>query len=184
LFESLKAQEETRGNRLIDYAEFRVPENAASVSLDEMRARGELMTPVLGEAHVLSGGFAAAISRGPTIAPTDQRTEFSTTEKGFTVFVTWSPQDRLKGMMSMKLFTADNRTVLQTTPKKSDLKKQDLVLASWQISMPTSWRVSRRCHDGWQGDVAWIRASDTLNPRFSRSLSHTPDFAAPARCWP
>ena len=46
-------------------------------------------------------------------------------------------------MMSMKLFTADNRTVLQTTPTKSDLKKQDLVLASWQISMTTTAGVYR-----------------------------------------
>jgi hypothetical protein len=143
LFESLKAQDEMRGSRLIDYAEFKVPENPTSVSLDEMRARGELMTPVLGEAHVLSGGFAVAISRGPTIAPTDQRTEFSTTEKDFTVFVTWSPQDRLKGMMSMKLFNTENHKVLQTNPKKSDLKKQDLVLASWRIPMLSTAGVYR-----------------------------------------
>jgi hypothetical protein len=64
-------------------------------------------------------------------------------------------------MMSMKLFTADNRTVLQTTPKKSDLKKQDLVLASWQISMPTTAGVYRAdvMMDGkvmWRGYVRVI----------------------------
>jgi len=93
------------------------------------------MAPVLGEAHVLSGGFSVAISRGPIVAPTDQRTEFSVAEKAFTIFVTWNPQERLKGMIAMRLYTAENRPLSQSTPKKSDLKKQDLVLASWQVPM-------------------------------------------------
>ena len=79
--------------------------------------------------------ISAGINRGPIVAPADQRTEFSTAEKTFTAFVTWSPQERLKGMMSTKLFTADNRLVSSSKPKKSDLRKQELVLSSWQIPM-------------------------------------------------
>jgi hypothetical protein len=134
-YESLKARDELKGQPIIPYAAIKSGESAATVSLDELRARGELMPPVLGEAHIVSGGFAAAINRGPIVAPSDQRTEFSTTEKAFTVFVTWSPQERLKGMMSMKLYSADNRSLSQSKPKKSDLRKQDLVLVSWQIPM-------------------------------------------------
>jgi len=135
MYESLKDRDELRGSRVIPHAELKVPENATGTSLEDMRARGELMAPVLGEAHIVSGGFAATIARGPIVAPSDQRTEFSTGEKAFTVFVTWSPVERLRGMMSMKLFTADNRQLSQSTPKKSDLRKQDLVLVSWQVPM-------------------------------------------------
>ena len=46
-------------------------------------------------------------------------------------------------MMSMKLFNTENHKVLQTNPKKSDLKKQDLVLASWRIPMLSTAGVYR-----------------------------------------
>lgn len=135
MFESLKAQQSMRGTALLEPALFSVANPAPAVALADLRARGELLGPVLGEAHVVSGGFAASINRGPIVAPADQRAEFATSEKGFTVFVTWSPQERLRGMMSMKLYTADNRMLSQSAPKKSDLKKQNLVLTSWQIAM-------------------------------------------------
>jgi hypothetical protein len=143
LFESLKAQEDLRGRRLIAVSEFKVPLGAAPALLDDMRARGELLGPVIGDMHVLSGGFSAGINRGPTVAPEDQRSEFSTTEKTFTVFVTWSPRERLKGMMSVKLFNADNRQLVQAPPKKADIKKQDLVLTSWRFDMPRTPGVYR-----------------------------------------
>ncbi len=116
MFESLKAQEDLRGRRLIDLADFKVPESAPATSLDDMRTRGELLAPVLGETHVLSGGFAVGINRGPTVAPEDQRSEFSIAEKAFTVFITWNPRERLKGMVSLKLFNADNRTLARGDP--------------------------------------------------------------------
>jgi hypothetical protein len=135
MYESLRARDELRGSPIIPFSEIKVSDGASPMSLDEVRARGELMAPVLGESHVVSGGFAASISRGPIIAPTDQRTEFSLAEKTFTVFLTWSPQERLRGMMSMKLFDAEGRSLSQSKPKKSDLRKQDLVLTSWQVPM-------------------------------------------------
>lgn len=158
MYESLKSQDELRGSGLIPYGDIKLSANGAAVTLDELRARGELMPPVLGESHVLSGGFAVAISRGPIVAPTDQRTEFSTSEKGFTIFVTWSPQERLKGMVSMKLFTADNRPLSQSKPKKSDLRKQDLVLVSWRVPMlrtPGVYRADVLLDDKvmWRGHV-------------------------------
>jgi hypothetical protein len=142
-YESIKAQIDLKGQPLIPYSLFKAGAGAAAVTLDELRARNELMLPVLGDAHIVSGGFAADINRGSIVAPSDQRTEFSTAEKAFTVFVTWSPQERLKGMMSIKLFTANNQLVSQSKPKKSDLRKQDLVLSSWQIPMIQSAGIYR-----------------------------------------
>lgn len=159
VFESLKAQEDLRGTRLIDVADFKVPENGSPTSLDDLRARGELLAPVLGETHVLSGGFAASINRGPTVAPEDQRSEFSIAEKAFTVFLTWNPRERLKGMVSLKLFNADNRQLVQSPPKKADIKKQDLILMSWRFDMlrtPGVYRADVLLDDKvmWRG---WVR---------------------------
>jgi S1-C subfamily serine protease len=161
MFESLKAQEDLRGRRLIDVAEFRVPENVSARSLDDMRARGELLAPVLGEMHVMSAGFAAGINRGPPVAVEDQRSEFSTTEKTFTVFVNWNPRERLKGMASLKLYNADNRQLVQSPPKKADIKKQDLILMSWRFDMlrtPGIYRADVLMDDKvmWRG---WVRVT-------------------------
>jgi hypothetical protein len=131
----MRIQDQMRGSPIVAYADIKPAANAAPTTLDALRARGELIAPVTGDAHVLSGGFAVAINRGPSVAPSDQRTEFSVAEKSFTIFVTWNPQERLKGMVDLKLFTADNRQVSQSTPKKSDLRKQSLVLTSWPIPM-------------------------------------------------
>lgn len=158
-FESLKAQEDLRGRPLIDLAEFKVADNASAASLDDLRARGELLAPVLGEMHVSSGGFAAAINRAISVAPEDQRSEFSTTEKAFSVFVTWNPRERLKGIVSLKLFNAENRQLAQTPPKKADIKKQDLILMSWRFDMlrtPGLYRADVLIDDKvmWRG---WVR---------------------------
>jgi hypothetical protein len=135
MMDLMRIQDELRGSPIVPYNDIKPAANAVPATLDELRARGELIAPVTGDVHILSGGFAVGINRGPAIAPSDQRTEFSVAEKGFTVFVTWNPQERLKGMVNMKLFTADNRPLSQSTPKKSDLRKQALVLTSWQIPM-------------------------------------------------
>jgi hypothetical protein len=134
-YDTLRALDESRGSPLIPYSDMKVPDGASAVSLDDLRGRGELMLPVLGETHVVSAGFAVTINRGPVVAASDQRTTFSTAGKAFTVFVTWSPQERLRGMMSMKLFDAENRLISQSKPKKSDLRKQNLVLSSWEVPM-------------------------------------------------
>ena len=135
MLESLRAHDDLKGQPVLPYAEIKVDGGGSGASLDDLRARGELMPPVLGEAHVVSGGFAATINTRPIVAPSDQRTEFTTAEKSFTVFLTWSPQERLRGMMAMKLFTVENRPLSQSKPKKTDLRKQELVLVSWQIPM-------------------------------------------------
>ncbi len=134
-FELLRARRDLRGSPILPFGDIKVPDQAAAVALDDLRGRGELILPVLGDAHVVSGGFAASINRGPIVAPSDQRSEFSTMEKTVTVFVTWSPNERLRGVMTLKLFDANNRPIFQSPPKKSDLRKQNRLLTSWQLTM-------------------------------------------------
>jgi hypothetical protein len=93
MMDLMRIHDQLRGSPIIPYGEIKPAANAAPATLDDLRARGELIAPVTGDVHNLSGGFAVGINRGPTVAPSDQRTEFSLAEKGFTLL----PQVRLLG---------------------------------------------------------------------------------------
>lgn len=143
MLDMMRLQGNLRGAPLLPFSAFRVQEHAAPIELADLRARGETLAPVTGDEHVRSGGFAVSIQRGPVVAPSDQRQEFHLSEKGFTVFVTWNPRERLRGMLSMKLYDEDNRVVAQSKPARRDLRKDDLILASWAHSMPVEPGVYR-----------------------------------------
>lgn len=134
------------------------PPYPAPASLDDLRARGQLLAPLHGDAHVLSGGFAPAIVRGPTVRPQDQREEFSVREKELVVFVTWAPRTPLKGQTSFHFFDAHNRVVASSKNAKVNLRKNDLVLSSAKVPVfqqPGTYRVEIHL-DGkpaWRGYV-------------------------------
>ncbi|HEY1303308.1 MAG TPA: hypothetical protein VGF24_07145 [Vicinamibacterales bacterium] len=114
----------------------RLPSNVVPTSIDDLRARGDLIPALGGEEHILSGGFATGISKGPVVRPSDQRNDFSVADKPFTVFVTWSPQQRLKGMVALRLHDADNKVLAEGKPVKKDFRKDELVLMSWTVPVP------------------------------------------------
>jgi hypothetical protein len=136
LMEMLRLQASLRGAPILPFRAFRLRDDATPMPLVALRDKGELLGPVVGEEHVRSGGFSVAIQRGPIVAPTDQREEFHVTEDGFTVFVTWHPKERLRGMLTMSLFDADNQLVAQSKPARRDFRKGDLLLTSWQQPVP------------------------------------------------
>jgi S1-C subfamily serine protease len=106
----------------------------ASVSTFEtLRARGDLLEPLVRDTHVLSGGFATNISRSPMVRPEDQRVEFSGADKEIVIFVTWSPRDRLKGQTMFRVYDAANRLVAASKAAKVDFRKNELVMSSWRI---------------------------------------------------
>jgi hypothetical protein len=134
--EMLYSQGALRGVPILPLSLFRLRDDAEAVKLDELRASGRTLAPVTGEAHIVSGGFSAGIRKAPIVAPADQRQEFHAGEKGFTVFVTWSPRERLRGLIAMKLYDDDGRLVGQSKPLRRDLRANDLVLTSWNYPIP------------------------------------------------
>jgi hypothetical protein len=60
---------------------------------------------------------------------------FPLRRKSFAVFLTWSPQDNLKGQARLRIHDADNRVVADSKPKKTTLRRGGLSLVSWQIPM-------------------------------------------------
>jgi hypothetical protein len=104
--------------------------------LAEARTRGDFLAAVQRGQHVLSGGFARAINNATTVTASDQRREFSTRDKTIVVFVTWSPQARLKGAVVMRLFDETNRVIVDSKPGKLNLRVGDSRLSSWSIPVP------------------------------------------------
>jgi hypothetical protein len=132
LYDLMRLRARLNGVPIVPLMLVRIRAEAPAVSLSDLRARGELLTALSGDHHVQSGGFAKSITR-KTFAPADQREDFSVADKSFVVFVTWNPQERLRGQTRVRIYDADNRLVLESKPKKSDLRKNELTLSSWDV---------------------------------------------------
>lgn len=123
------------GTAIVPLTSFRWNPASAPQAIVDLRAGGHLVAPLAGDEHVLSGGFARGINRGPIVGPDAQSDQFSITEKQFVVFVTWSPQQRLRGMVALRVHDGDNRLIVESKPKKSDLRKGNLTLSTWTLPM-------------------------------------------------
>jgi hypothetical protein len=132
-----------QGGQIIPLSALPFGTPAAPIPIAELRRRGVLMPPVVGD-HVLSGGFARQIGTKPAVRPVDQRDEYSAREGGaIYTFLTWDPKARLKGSVVLRLFNDENRPLVESKPKKSDLKPGDMVFTHWQMPLPSSPGVYR-----------------------------------------
>ena len=139
----LRFRAQLKGAPIVPFDLVRVLPTAQPTLMAELRAKGELIEVITGDEHVLSGGFARGILKGNTVSPSDQRDEFSIREGKVTVFVTWNPQQRLKGATVLRLRDTENRTVVDSKPGKLDVRKGDMSLSSWQlpiVSVPGIYR--------------------------------------------
>jgi hypothetical protein len=137
LLDLLKFRGWMKGIPVVPMTELRVRPDAAPEPLAALQQRGDLIAALKGEEHVVSGGFAKQINRGPAVAPADQRDEFSNQDKTFVTWINWSPQERVRGQGSLRMFDVDNRVVMESKPAKIDLRKGQLTLSSWQIPVPS-----------------------------------------------
>ena len=129
----LRNRAELRGVPIVPFGLFRVHNDVVSTRIADLRSRGELIAALAGDQNVLSGGFAREIARTNTVAPSDQRDEFSAAEKKLVAFVTWNPVERLKGLAIIRVFDVDNRPVMETKPMKLSLGKGQMSLSSWEL---------------------------------------------------
>jgi len=136
LLDLLRYRSAMKGIPIVPMSELRARAGAAPESIAALQTSGGLIAALAGEEHVVSGGFAKQINRGSTVAPADQREEFSSQDKTFVTWINWSPQERVRGQGSLRMFDADNRVVLESKPTKVDLRKGQLTLSSWQIPVP------------------------------------------------
>ncbi len=120
------------------------PESKAAVSLTELVRTGVLMRPLAGERNILSAGFANKFkNQGPGSQPIDQRYEFTRAERTMVVFVTWQPQERLRGLLTLQIYDDENRVVGQSKAKKVNLRAGNTVLTDFTMSVPSEPGVYR-----------------------------------------
>jgi hypothetical protein len=137
LSDLLHFRAELRGVPIVPVSLVRAALDATPIPLADVRERGGLLPSVQAGQNVLSGGFARGINRTQTIVPADQRQEFSVSrDKEFVVFITWSPQMRLKGMHVLKLYDEANHILVESKPGKLDLRPGDARLSSWRLTVP------------------------------------------------
>jgi hypothetical protein len=108
------------------------------VAIAEARARGELLPALRGQEHVVSGGFAKRLLRTQTVAPSEMVEEYSSADKTMIAFISWGPQTRVKGMLSLRILDENNQVVAESKPKKLDLRQGSLSISSWDMPVPAA----------------------------------------------
>jgi hypothetical protein len=137
LSELMQFRAELRGVPIVPISLVRAPLESSAVPLADVRARGDLLAAVQSGQNVMSGGFARGITKAQTVTPAGQRREFSASrDKEFVVFVTWSPQVRLKGLNVLRVYDEMNHLVVESKPAKVDLRPGDGRLSSWKLTVP------------------------------------------------
>jgi hypothetical protein len=122
--------------------------------LSVLAQRGVFIPPVTHGRQVMSGGFASAVKQaGAATQPIDQRLEFLRTDKAVTVFVSWSPAERFKGVSVLRLFDMDNRLLAETKPAKLNMRPGDLKMSAWQFTTPAPGTYRADVLLG--ADIAW-----------------------------
>jgi hypothetical protein len=107
---------------------------ATPVPLADLRSRGVTVPGIVGDEHVMTGGFGRVDAKGKLVSA-EHRDELSVREKGFAVFVMWQPKQRLRGQMFVRLFDGANRIVAESKPLKVDLQKNQTSTSSWTLPM-------------------------------------------------
>jgi Trypsin-like peptidase domain len=143
LMDILHNRAEMKGVSVIPLNLVRSNPDAPAEALSVMFQRGDLVLPITGEEHVVSGGFAKAITRAQTVQPSDQREQFSKDDKTFVTYVNWNPQERLRGQAILRVSDAENRTVIESKPGKLDVRKGQRVLSSWTLPVPPNGGIYR-----------------------------------------
>jgi hypothetical protein len=124
----------TPGTPIVPIGAISVDAAATRVALADLRARGVTVPGVVGDEHVVTAGFGRVDAKGKLVS-TEQRAELFVRDKAFAVFVMLSPKARLRGLMNVRLFDAENRLVAESKPSKVDFRKDQTSTSSWSFPM-------------------------------------------------
>lgn len=131
---SLRARDELRGTPLVSFADMKVPESAAAVPLDNSAYEESSCS---GSSARLTSSPAASRRRSAAVRPSRPRSSGASSPRTKDV-------DRIRDLESPgtaqrhdvhEAVLRRERLISQSKPQKSDLKKQNLVLVSWQMPM-------------------------------------------------
>lgn len=110
------------------------PANATSVSLEELARRGLFVLPLARSQNILYGTMARQwLTKGSYPQPVDEKFEFSRGDGEAAVLLTWSPKEKIKGLLSLGLYDLDNRLLSESKPKKIDLQPGRGDFSAWKF---------------------------------------------------
>jgi len=136
LMDTLRFRAELKGTPIIPFTAFRVQEQPADETLAALQQRGQLIAPLSGSEHVVSGGFARSIEKR-NATPVDQKDLFSVGERTFAVFITWNPRQRLRGQVQFRVYDAANRLQMESKPSRADYRKDQFINTHWVGPLPS-----------------------------------------------
>jgi hypothetical protein len=125
------------GTPIVPVGLMRVDPSAPPEALTDLRSRGVTVPGVAGDEHVNTAGFGRVDAKGRLVSQ-EHHDELSLHDKAFAVFLMWSPKERLRGQMLVRLFDEDNRLVAESKPAKVDFRKDQTATSSWILPMVTS----------------------------------------------
>jgi hypothetical protein len=104
------------------------------VPVAELRSKGLLIPPVLNR-HASTAGIARADAKGKVLAY-EHQDFLSVREPNFVAFVRWQPRERLRGLLVLRAYDAENRLVLESKPTKADLRQGNLTTSNSVVPVP------------------------------------------------
>ena len=122
------------GTPIVPIGLITVDASAAPVPLSDLRARGVTVPIVVGDENVTTAGFGRVTAKAKLERP-EHHDDLPLREKGFAVFVTWAPKERLRGRLLVRLFDTDNVVVAESKPEKIDFRKDQNATSSWSLPM-------------------------------------------------
>lgn len=136
--ELLRFRVELKGVPLVPHHLLGATAPTSSVALADLRARGDVLTALVGAENVLTSGFSRKVSKAASVVSyADSHAEIAIGEKTFVAFINWSGRSRLKGSLTLRLLDEDNQMVAESKPKKIDLRPGAAVVTQWELTVPT-----------------------------------------------
>jgi hypothetical protein len=93
------------------------------------------LIPVFGRKHFLGCGFARRVQGYPPQV-LDQREQFSAIDKRLAVFLEWDAQERVRGLIVLRVYGEDNQLAVDSKPRKIDVKPGSGSFTSWELTVP------------------------------------------------
>jgi hypothetical protein len=114
---------------------------AARTPLDILESKGEFLAPVTAGRNIVSAQLARTLDkRGGIAYPSEGGNVFSKKDSAVYVYVFWDGKEKVKGMLTMRVFDVDNRLLnksMLVKPLKFSLNKGEQKTATWEFGMGT-----------------------------------------------
>lgn len=131
----IRFRAEMRGTPITPFSVVKLPVDVTPTPLEDLRAKGEVLSGTQGEDHILEAGFTRSMTAKQLRGASEVRDDFALAEKSFLVFVNWLPRERLRGQMTWRIFDNTGREVMTSPAQKADLKKDNRIVSSWEVKM-------------------------------------------------